>query len=481
MGQNNQIDVSRRKFMEEVAAGATLAALGPFVSVGRAQSAELPQPGRSDWPRFGYDLHNTRFNSRENQLGKDNVGRLKVKWEFDAGAPSQTTPAVVGDTLYFGTWAGDFFALDSRTGALRWKSRVDEPLPTERRFLRSSPEYADGRLYFGTGKTNVHCLDAATGKEIWRTLMDEDPVANQSQVTCSPVVFRGRVYIGTSSGHARIACLDAATGVVRWSFFTVPNVKNGGGSVWTSPAIDEEHGIVYNATGNAKSFMPPGPMLYTESLIANDIDTGELLWYHQARPGNVPFNLDFGCHPMLFDAVHPSRSHPSRAGAVRRCVGAGNKAGFYTVDRYTGERYWKVMLTNHSDDGGPIMSSTAVAYNRVFVVSDAIQVGSPRPSSSVTAGLNAYTGDIEWWVHNPAITHAPVAVANGVFYQGLMDGMLSGLDTDTGDKLWEYRLPSGNRSGIAIANGALFASNGGPFPSSRQPKYSMYCFTVDGQ
>ena len=474
MGLKDRINISRRKFLKKASVGTTLAAFGPFMAVGRAQSAEMPEPGRSDWPRFGYDLHNTRFNSRENQLGKANVGRLKVKWEFDAGAPIQNTPAVIGDTLYFGCYSGDFFALDSQTGALRWKFKMGDPLPTERRFFRSSPHYEDGRLYFGDGRTILHCLDAATGKEVWRVLMDEDPVANQSQITCSPTAFRGKVYTGVTSGRGQLACLDADTGVVLWRFFTVPDTKSGGGSIWTSPAIDEERGIIYNGTGNAKSFMPPGPILYTESIIANDINTGELLWFFQARPANSgPYNLDFSCHPMIFDAVHPSRP-----GAVRRCVGAGNKAGFYTVDRYTGEKYWKVMLTNHHNGGGPQLNSTAVAYNRVFVVSNANQ-GDRRPSSSVTAGLNAYTGDIEWWIHNPATNSAPVAVANGVFYQGLVDGTLSALDADSGDPLWEYKLPSGQR-GISIANGALYTSNGGAIRSGQQSRYSMYCFTVDG-
>ena len=210
--------------------------------------------------------------------------------------------------------------------------------------------------------------------------MDEDPVGNQSQITCSPTVHQGKVYVGVSSGHAQLACLDAATGVVLWRFFTVPGLKNGGGSIWTSPAIDAERGIVFNGTGNAKSFMPPGPILFTESLIANDLDTGELLWFHQARPASTgPYNLDFSCHPMLFDAAHPSRP-----GSIRRCVGAGNKAGFFTVDRYTGERYWKTMLTHHHNGGGPQLNSTAVAYNRVFVVSN---LGIKRLNLPISAGV----------------------------------------------------------------------------------------------
>lgn len=447
-----------------------------------ASSSVMPaQPGSSDWPRFGYDLRNTRFNKLETQVGRNNVARLKAKWEFDAGAPIQNTPAVIGDTLYFGTHGGDFFALDTRTGSRKWHVSMGEPHPEHLRFLRSSPEYAGGRLYFGAGRAVdgadhavAYCLDAATGKTIWRTKLDEKAGEHDTLVTCSVTLFDGKIFVGTSGGgRGQVLCLDAADGQVRWRFQTVPEIELGGGGVWTSPAIDEEHGLVYNGTGDAKAFIS-GPVLFSESIIANDIATGELRWYYQARQPDVYYNLDFSCHPMLFDAVHPDRP-----GAVRKCVGAGNKGGFYTVDRHTGEFYWKVMLTNHSGATGLQLNSTAVAYNRVFAVSNAS--GVRRPPSSVTAGLNAYTGDIEWWVHNEATNQAPVAVANGLFYQGLMDGRLQALDTDTGELLWEYKLPSGHRGGIAIANGAIYGSNGGPFRREQTKKYVMQCFTIDGE
>ena len=90
-----------------------------------------------------------------------------------------------------------------------------------------------------------------------------------------------------------------------------------------------------------------GPVLYTESILAHDLDSGELLWYHQARPSD-PFDLDFGCHPMIVDAVAPAGY---RGRAVRQCVIAGNKAGIFSFNRYTGERYWKVMLTKAGAPG----------------------------------------------------------------------------------------------------------------------------------
>lgn len=443
-----------------------------------ATAALPPKPGLADWPRFGYDVRNTRFNRLETTLGKRNAGALKLNWEFDAGAPIQHTPAVIGDTLFFGTHGGNFFALDSRTGKTKWQVSMGQPHPEHLRMLRSSPEYVDGRIYFGVGRAVaeadhavVYCLDAATGKTIWRTKLDDKAGDNDTLLTCSVTLFAGKLFVGTSGGgRGEVVCLDAADGRVRWRFQTVPEIELGGGGVWSSPAVDEEHGLVYNGTGDAKAFIS-GPVLFSESIIANDMATGELRWYFQARQPDVYYNLDFSCHPMLFDAVHPQRS-----GAVRKCVGAGNKAGFYVVDRYTGEFYWKVMLTNHSGATGLQLSSTAVAYNRVFAVSNASGVG--RPPSSVTAGLNAYTGDIEWWVHNKATNQAPVAVANGLFFQGLMDGRLEALDADTGEQLWEHTLLSGHRGGIAIANGAIYASNGGPFRREQTEKYVMQCFAT---
>ncbi|MDA2934674.1 PQQ-binding-like beta-propeller repeat protein, partial [Acidobacteria bacterium AH-259-D05] len=468
---------TRRKFLKGVGAAGTLMAMGPVAKVSKAYALNPPQAGPTDWPRFGYDLHNTRFNSLESRLGRENVSRLKLKWSFHADGVIQTTPTVIGDTLFFGSQSGHQYALETNTGEPRWKFAVEkqQELRYMRQGIRSSSQYWNGRVYFGDNMTKVHSVDAATGQEIWQTQLTDDPSA---QTRCSPALYNGKVIMGYSSarGNAEIVCLDAETGAVCWRFKTAP--EGAGGSVWASPAIDEKEHIVYNATGSAKAFMPPGPMLYTESILAHDLESGELLWYSQARRAS-PHDLDFGCHPMIFDAKAPSGY---RGDVVRNCVAAGSKGGFFTWDRYTGELYWKVMLTNASAGGGLQQDSTAVAYNRIFAISTAV---TGKGSMSVTAALHAYTGDIVWWVPNSAPNHAPVAVANGVFYQGLMDGTLQALDAETGGVLWEYKLPTAHRGGIAIANGTLYASNGEPSRATEEVaktgRYSIYAFSIDGE
>jgi glucose dehydrogenase len=455
------------------------------------QRAALPVPGAADWPRFGCDLHNTRFNPNEKTIGPRNVERLKEKWRFDTDENwvIQQTPAVVGDTVFFGSGRYQY-AVDSATGKAKWKYNWGADGEWERtvwqgtlknRGTRSSPQYANGRIYFGTGTCSVFCVDVATGTKVWKTrLLDDERLERmEGQIFYSPVLYQDKVFIAYSGGDATLYCLDADTGAIRWEFRIAQDVprefRTGGGSLWTSGAIDEKNNVIYNVTGSNKAFMP-NLNLYSESIIAHDINTGELLWYYQAHAQDS-FDLDFCAHPMVFDAVAPARIR----GDVRPCVAAGNKAGIYCWNRNTGELYWKVMLGEASSSSGPLIDAIATAYNKVYV-----QYASPTssPAMAVSAALNAYNGDIEWVRPNADMNSAPLAVANDVLYQGLVNGDFEALDAQSGRKLWGYKFPSSFRGGAAIANGAVYAGNGEPtsWGGEKLPyQHSLYCFTLDGK
>ena len=47
-------------------------------------------------------------------------------------------------------------------------------------------------------------------------------------------------------------------------------------------------------------------MLFSESMIANDMESGESLWCDLLKAKD-PFDLDYSCHPMLFEATHSTR------------------------------------------------------------------------------------------------------------------------------------------------------------------------------
>ena len=130
-----------------------------------------------------------------------------------------------------------------------------------------------------------------------------------------------------------------------------------------------------------------------------------------------------------------------------------------------------------------------MADNRVYVISNAVNEerdpDSGRSlglSESVTAALDAYTGEIVWWRHNDAMNKSPVCLANGVFYQSLIDGALEALDAGSGRRLWASSMPSSSHGGIVIANGVLYTSNGdsaGP-PARADNTYSVFAYSVGG-
>jgi outer membrane protein assembly factor BamB len=156
---------------------------------------------------------------------------------------------------------------------------------------------------------------------------------------------------------------------------------------------------------------------------------------------------------------------------VRQCVGAGSKTGFHAFDRYTGERLWSTAVTN----GGPTLNSVAYGYNKIYMVSNSN--AEHRAGLSATVALHAYTGEILWWTPNSSTIQGAVAVANGLFYQGLRDGTLQALDVENGKPVWTFKLPAPKRGGITISNGVVYAPCGG----EKTPPYGMYAFSIDGK
>ena len=109
--------------------------------------------------------------------------------------------------------------------------------------------------------------------------------------------------------------------------------KTGGGSIYSSPSIDPELGLIYFGTGNASpgydDYKRPGDNLYTASLVALDIKTGKLRWYHQIVPHDI-WGYDVAAPPVLFD-------FQSNGEAVRAVAEASKSGWVYILDRETGK------------------------------------------------------------------------------------------------------------------------------------------------
>jgi alcohol dehydrogenase (cytochrome c) len=314
-----------------------------------------PPPG--DWLgwRRGYDADGfsplTGINTR-------NVDDLRLAWSWTLPSGSaEGVPVVRDGTLFVQAYGDVVQALDARTGDLLWQySHVLEAdaAPFHKRGLA----IAGDRLYLGTSDVHVVALDIATGEPVWDTKIGDFRL--REGLNGGPLVARGKVMVGTTGtgvgakpGGPQIVGLDAETGDIAWRLGTIarpgepggeswngiPFDERSGASVWTPASYDPGTGLAYFGTGNTYDTGPllepsPGPditndALFTNSTLAVDPSTGELVWYYQHFP-NDQWDLDWAFERQLLDLEID--------GVVRRVVLTAGKIGIYeALDAATGD------------------------------------------------------------------------------------------------------------------------------------------------
>jgi outer membrane protein assembly factor BamB len=178
------------------------------------------------------------------------AGFGKIRWRRRIG-PTETSPLVANGLVYVGDWDGDAYALDERTGRVRWRYHT-------RGAIKGAAALSGRRLYVGSYDGHVYCLDARTGKLIWRHA-SQRRLGHHGRFYSTPALAYGRVYIGSTDG--KVYSFGATTGKIRWSHHT-------GGYVYGSPAV--WHGLVLVGS-------------YDGVFYAFDAATGDIRWRHRAN------------------------------------------------------------------------------------------------------------------------------------------------------------------------------------------------------
>jgi outer membrane protein assembly factor BamB len=184
------------------------------------------------------------------------------KWKFKSRMPIACTPTVTGGTVYITSSAGSLAALDAATGAPKWVCPIEAERRFEARGLHgyppatqtmpdawdmftSSPAVSDGLVFFGAGDGGIYAVDARSGAVRWTFQAGLDPaIHNQEGFQYSCAVADGVVYVGCRDAH--VYALDAATGRRLWDYST--------GKSWVigTPAVRD--GVVYAGTSDSARF-----------------------------------------------------------------------------------------------------------------------------------------------------------------------------------------------------------------------------------
>ena len=234
--------------------------------------------------------------------------------------------------------------------------------------------------------------------------------------------------------------------------------RNGGGSAWTTPAIDPELGLLYFGTGNPSPQMDdisrPGDNLYSVSLVALEADTGKLRWHYQQVPHDV-WGYDLASPPVLFDYKREGKSIPA--------VGQASKTGwFYVHDRRSGE------LLRKSEAFVPQSNLFVPATREGTRVHPGVAGGvnwSPAAvdEATQTAYVAAMHMPIRYTLHEKPAQDGKPAIRYTVSepIEEARWGLLSAIDLASGKLRWQHQTPEPLIGGVlATAGGLLFTGEG---------------------
>jgi outer membrane protein assembly factor BamB len=114
-------------------------------------------------------------------------------WSFRTGSAIRSSPTLTENVLYFGSDDDYVYAIDAKTGDLKWKSN-DRGRPSKLSDdAVGSPVYYNGVIYINTSDMKVWALTASDGKIVWEQRM------TASSLDVSPVAFNNRVYMAGGS------------------------------------------------------------------------------------------------------------------------------------------------------------------------------------------------------------------------------------------------------------------------------------------
>ncbi len=507
---------------QEPIAGAGIKPI-PMPNLGSVSQSMLDSAAKDskNWLHPNGSYEQTRY-SPASQINTSNVSKLRPAFVFQTGIVEsmETAPLVVNGVMFLTTSYNHVYAINAKTGEQYWhyKHKIG-PVST----YCCGPNnkgvaISEGKLFMGTLDAKLVALDAKSGKMLWETQI-ADPELGYSE-TMAPAVADGKVLIGTNGGEygvrGFVKAYDANSGKLIWTFHTIPEkghegvwavndatgrnmhrdiaaekaalAKNSdfyktlGGGVWMTPAIDRKTKTAFFVAGNPSPDLygaeRPGDNLYTNSMIAVDLDTGKYKWHFQYIAHDV-WDLDAVSPVILTEAKDKSGK------MVPVAIHGGKTGHIYVHDRNNGNliRFSEAMVSQEGlwslptpqgtrmslgANGGVEWSPMAVspklrlafaanleqpmtyhveasAYpgGKLWLGGAFKNIPGEEQFGNVTA-VNLDTGKVVWKARtDQPMIGGVLATAGDLVFAGEGNGWFKAYDAKTGKVLWQYQCGAG--------------------------------------
>jgi len=320
---------------------------------------ELLAPPTGSWLKNGGNLFNQNY-SPLTRINRETVANVKGVWRARLDGSGTGTkysgeaqPVVHEGVIYVVTGADDVFAVSVKTGKVLWKHQanlVDTITTVCCGWTSRGVALGDGRVYVGQLDGRLVALDQKSGEPVWS--IQAERWQNGYTITAAPLYYKGMIVVGFAGGEngtrGRVKAYDAKNGNLIWTFYTIPGPGefghdtwpqdseawlHGGATVWQTPAVDPELGLIYFTTGNPgpdfNGRIRAGNNLFATSMVAIDARTGKYRWHFQQVHHDL-WDYDGPSPVILFDVMLNGR--------VRKAAAEANKAGWvYILDRTDGK------------------------------------------------------------------------------------------------------------------------------------------------
>ncbi|MEQ8409464.1 MAG: PQQ-dependent dehydrogenase, methanol/ethanol family [Gammaproteobacteria bacterium] len=454
--------------------------------------ARLNNPEPENWLSYRGNLEGWGYSSLD-EINADNVNELQPVWTYSTGVVGghESPPIVNNGVMFITTPANELLAIDAASGDALWSYRHNLPdnLVAFHRTNRGVALYGD-RVFMATLDARVVALDASTGEKLWDVSVQDN--AWGYYITMAPLAVEGKVMVGASGGELGIrgfvVALDTETGVEAWRTYTVPapgepgndswpgeSWRTGGAAVWVPGHYDAERRLTYWGTGNPGPWVGdqrPGDNLYTNSVLALDIDTGAIASHHQYH-WNGSWDWDEVSTPILMPVERDGRQidglvHAGRNGYLWLLERDGRDINFVDAQPYVFQDVFTAIdpvsgRPTYNPERKPTTGSTTsfcpslwggkdwppAAYNPgtglVYIPANENTCGTLEGREVTYMPGSAYIGARSTMELLPGSDHI---------------GEIQAWDINTGERVWTREFETSNWGGILTTAGDLVFSGG---------------------
>ncbi len=306
-------------------------------------------------------------------------------WSLPTAAPVRSTPLVAGDYVYFGNAKGVFYAVQKKTGAIKWKYETGQA-------IHSSATIANGKIFFADNQQALYALNEKDGKLVWKYSFGKklDYPWRFDYFYSSPVIYNDKIVIGGDDGYVHL--VNHKDGKEVWKYKALTVIR-------TTVAVESNMAYFGDVNG---------------AFYALDMLTGKNKWLYSTM-GDTLKSEDWG---------YDRKAILSSPVVYQNKIIFGARDGFvYCIDKQ-GNLVWK-----YDHDISWAISTVAIKEDKVITGTS---------DGSFVQALDINNGKELWRYNGSTLFWASPLIVGTKIYIGGFDGQLYCIDLNTGKRISQF-------------------------------------------